>query len=76
MAYVIKAIPVDKNFRIFAVECKDIVETARKLQGLSPIASAALGRALAGIALLSADLKTGKILLQINGNGPFRRNIS
>jgi molecular chaperone Hsp33 len=71
MAYVVRAIPVDKNFRAFAVECKDIVETARKLQGLSPIASAALGRALAGIALLSADLKTRKMLLQINGNGPL-----
>ena len=71
MAYVVRALPVNKNFRAFAVECKDIVETVRKLQNLSPIASAALGRALAGVALLSADLKTGKILLQINGGGPL-----
>lgn len=71
MAYVIRAIPNNKNFRAFAGECKDIVETVRKLQGLSPIASAALGRALVGVALLSADLKTGKILLQINGGGPL-----
>lgn len=71
MAYLVRALPVDKNFRAFAVECKDVVETVRKLQGLSPIASAALGRALAGVALLSADLKTGKILLQINGKGPL-----
>ena len=71
MAYVVRAIPLNKNFRAFAVECKDIVETVRKLQALSPIASAALGRALAGVALLSADLKTGKILLQINGGGPL-----
>ncbi|MDF2953785.1 MAG: Redox-regulated molecular chaperone [Thermodesulfobacterium sp.] len=71
MAYVVRAIPLNKNFRAFAVECRDIVETVRKLQALSPIASAALGRALAGVALLSADLKTGKILLQINGGGPL-----
>jgi len=71
MAYVVRALPVDKNFRAFAVECRDVVETVRKLQGLSPVASAALGRALAGVALLSADLKTGKILLQINGGGPL-----
>ncbi|PMP66942.1 MAG: Hsp33 family molecular chaperone HslO [Thermodesulfobacterium geofontis] len=71
MAYVIRAIPVNKNFRTFAVECRDVVEEVRKLQGLSPVASAALGRALAGVALLSADLKTGKILLQISGGGPL-----
>jgi Hsp33 protein. len=35
------------------------------LQNLSPVATAALGRALAGVALLSADLKFGKVLLQI-----------
>lgn len=71
MAYVIRALPVNKNFRAFAVECRDVVEEVRKIQGLSPIASAALGRALAGVALLSADLKIGKILLQISGGGPL-----
>jgi molecular chaperone Hsp33 len=71
MAYVIKALPVNYNFRIFAVECRDVIEEVRKIQGLSPVASAALGRALAGVALLSADLKTGKILIQINGGGPL-----
>jgi len=71
MAYVIRALPVNKNFRAFAVECRDVVETVRRVQGLSPVASAALGRALAGVALLSADLKIGKILLQINGGGPL-----
>ncbi len=71
MAYVIRALPVNKNFRAFAVECRDVVEEVRKIQGLSPVASAALGRALAGVALLSADLKIGKILLQISGGGPL-----
>lgn len=71
MSYLIKAIPRFKRFRAFAVECREIVETVRKLQGLSPVASAALGRALAGVALLSGDLKIGKILFQINGGGPI-----
>ncbi len=71
MAYVIRALSVNKNFRAFAVECRDVVETVRRVQSLSPVASAALGRALAGVALLSADLKIGKILLQINGGGPL-----
>lgn len=71
MGYLIRALPVDKNFRVFAVECRDIVEEIRKLQNLSPVASAAIGRAIAGVALLSGDLKTGKVLLQINGKGPL-----
>lgn len=71
MGYLIKAVSSSKNFRAFAVECKEVVETVRKLQGLSPVASAALGRALAGVALLSGDLKIGKVLLQINGGGPL-----
>ncbi|AIH04791.1 MULTISPECIES: Hsp33 family molecular chaperone HslO [Thermodesulfobacterium] len=71
MAYLVRGLPVDKNFRVYAVCCKEIVEEARRLQGLSPVASAALGRALAGVALLSADLKIGKVLLQIKGDGPL-----
>jgi len=50
----------------------DAVEEARRRQVLSPIATAALGRAMAGAALLSADLKFGKILIQIQGNGPLQ----
>ncbi len=71
MAYVIRALARDGRFRAFAVECRDVVETVRKLQGLSPVASAALGRTLAGVAMLSADLKVGKVLIQINGRGPL-----
>jgi len=71
MGYVIRGLPKSKNFRAFAVECRDVVETIRNLQKLSPVATAALGRAIAGVALLSADLKCGKVLLQINGGGPI-----
>ena len=71
MGKLIRALPKAFNFRAFAVECRDVVERARVLQNLSPVASAALGRALAGVALLSADLKFGKVLLQIKGDGPI-----
>ena len=71
MGRLIRALPKDLNFRAFAVECRNVVETARVLQDLSPVATAALGRALAGVALLSADLKIGKVLLQIKGDGPI-----
>lgn len=69
--YLIKVLPKNFNFRAFGVFLPQAVETARRRQGLSHVATAALGRALAGVALLSADLKFGKILIQINGGGPL-----
>lgn len=69
--YLIRGLPKNFNFRIFGVYLPQTVEEARRRQSLSPVATAALGRALAGAALLSADLKFGKILIQINGGGPL-----
>ncbi|HFC98273.1 MAG TPA: Hsp33 family molecular chaperone HslO [Thermosulfurimonas dismutans] len=71
MGYVVRGLAREGSFRVFAVECRDVVEEVRRLQGLSPTATAALGRALAGAALLAADLKTGRVMLQINGGGPL-----
>ncbi|WP_068516656.1 Hsp33 family molecular chaperone HslO [Caldimicrobium thiodismutans] len=71
MDYLIRILPKKFNFRAFGVFLPQTVEEARRRQSLSPVAVAALGRALAGVALLSADLKIGKILLQINGGGPL-----
>ncbi len=71
MAYVVKGLAREGSFRVFAVECREVVEEVRQLQRLSPTATAALGRALAGVALLAADLKTGRVMLQINGGGPL-----
>lgn len=70
--YLIRVLPKNLNFRAFGVYLPESVETARKLQNLSPIATAALGRALAGASLLSADLKFGRVFIQIIGNGPLR----
>ncbi|RUM87879.1 MAG: Hsp33 family molecular chaperone HslO [Thermodesulfatator sp.] len=71
MAYVIRGLAREGSFRVFAVECREVVEEARRLQGLSPTAAAALGRALAAAALLAADFKAGRVMLQINGGGPL-----
>jgi len=70
--YLIRVLPRKFNFRAFGVFMPESVEEARRRQALSPIATAALGRAMAGAALLSADLKFGKILIQIQGNGPLQ----
>lgn len=69
--YLIRVIPKNFNFRAFGVILTKTAEEARQLQGLSPIATAALGRAMAGACLLSADLKFGRIFLQIKGDGPL-----
>lgn len=71
MAYLVRGLAREGSFRVLAVECRKVVEEVRRLQGLSPTATAALGRALAGVALLAADLKSGRVLLQINGGGPL-----
>jgi len=71
MACVVRGLAREGSFRVLAVECREVVEEMRRLQGLSPTATAALGRAIAGVALLVADLKTGRVMLQINGGGPL-----
>ncbi|OAQ21689.1 Hsp33 family molecular chaperone HslO [Thermosulfurimonas dismutans] len=71
MAYVVRGLAREGSFRVLAVECREVVEEVRRLQGLSPTATAALGRAIAGVALLAADLKAGRVMLQINGGGPL-----
>lgn len=47
------------------------------LQGTSPVATIALGRALAGAALLGSTLKQGqRLALKFEGNGPLKRLIA
>ncbi len=76
MGYVVRGLAREGHFRVFAVECKEVVEEVRNLQGLSPVATAAVGRALAGVAMLAVDLKEGKVLLQIQGDGPLKEIIA
>lgn len=47
------------------------------LQGTSPVASIALGRTLAGAALLGSQLKQGqRLALKFEGNGPLKKIIA
>ncbi len=71
MSYAVRGITKNGAFRIFATDTKDLVEEARKRHRTTPTATAALGRALTAAALLSLDLKTGRVMLQINGGGPL-----
>ncbi len=71
MSYAVRGITKDSAFRVFAADTKDIVEEARRRHGTTPTATAALGRALTAAALLGLDLKTGRVMIQINGGGPL-----
>jgi len=64
----------DGWLRYGVVDLGDVVEEARELIDLSPIAAAALGRALsASVLLLRLSLKVpSRLVLEIRGDGPLR----
>jgi molecular chaperone Hsp33 len=70
--YMVRAMDVAGNIRIFVATTTDLVNEARRRHDTWPTVTAALGRALTGTALLSATLKDRgeSITLRIAGNGP------
>lgn len=74
MGRIIRGLAAGGDLRIIAAETTDVVEEARLRHGLSPTATAALGRALTGALLLAQLLlKTPKerIALRFEGDGPL-----
>ncbi len=74
MGRVIRGLAGNGSFRVLAADTTDVVEEARRRHNLSPTATAALGRALTGAALLAFLLsKTPKerVTLKIEGEGPL-----
>jgi len=71
--HVVRATAAEGMVRAFAAVTTDTVREARELHGLSPVASAALGRTLTGAVLMSKMLKGEKdtLTLQIRGDGPL-----
>lgn len=72
--YMIRAVAADAQIRAFAVSARDLTEKARQAHNTSPIATAALGRAMSG-ALMMADMLKGPrdlLTLQIDGDGPLQ----
>lgn len=61
------------KINITCVSTTDLVEEARKIHDLSPVATASLGRCLTMATLMSSNLKGDEdtITLQIKGNGPI-----
>ena len=58
---------------IIAIEATELVEEARKVHDLSPLATATLGRCLTMAALMASNMKgeNDKLTIQIKGNGPI-----
>lgn len=72
--YLVRAISEDGDLRGLACVTTNLVDGAKNRFGTYPTATAALGRALTGGALMGALLKTGeRVALKFEGNGPLRK---
>ena len=69
---VIKAMDDKNRFRFNFINSTDLVEEMRKIHDTSTTASAALGRMLTMVAMMSSDIKNDKetVAIKIKGNGP------
>lgn len=72
--YIVRATAANAQLRAFAITSRELVETARKHHGTSPVITAALGRLLSAGAMMGSMLKGEKdvLTLQINGSGPVQ----
>lgn len=70
----VRIISKDGNVRALACVTTNLVNEACRRNSTYPTASAALGRALTGAALLGALLKSGhRVALKFEGNGPLKK---
>ena len=72
--YIVRATAADASIRAFAINAKEMVETAREDHGTSPIMTAALGRLLAAGAMMGSMMKGDKdvLTLRIQCSGPAK----
>lgn len=72
---IIRVLARDAQLKASVITARDMVERARQIHRTLPTATAALGRALMGCALMGNQLKEedGSVTLQIKGGGPLGR---
>lgn len=72
MDEIVRAVTKDGFVKISAVTARGVVERAREVHGLSPTASAALGRTLCGASMLGELMKEddASLTIRVNGGGP------
>ena len=73
MDRLVRAITTDGLVQAVAVTSRDLTERARQIHTTLPVATAALGRALAAASMMGNALKDGgaSLTLQIKGGGPL-----
>ncbi|MBR0350672.1 MAG: Hsp33 family molecular chaperone HslO, partial [Clostridia bacterium] len=72
MSEIKKYLAFDGRVNIICAETTDLVEEARKIHDLSPVATATLGRVLTMGAIMSTRIKgEDSVTIQIKGNGPI-----
>lgn len=72
--YIVRATAADASIRAFAVNAKEMTETARESHNTSPVMTAALGRLLAAGAMMGSMMKGEQdvLTLQIQCSGPAK----
>lgn len=75
MSKVITAIDKSKSFRVYLTISTDMAEQARQVHHTTPLATAALGRALTGAGLMGLMLKEerDRLTVQFKGDGPAKQ---
>ncbi|NCB74313.1 MAG: Hsp33 family molecular chaperone HslO [Clostridia bacterium] len=73
MDEIIRAVTSDGFIKISAISGRGLVERARQIHNLSPVATAALGRTLCAASMLGDLLKEedASVTLRVNGGGPI-----
>jgi molecular chaperone Hsp33 len=73
MDQIIRMLAKDAPVKASAISAREIVERARNIHTLLPVATAALGRALMAASMMGDALKeeNGAVTLQIKGGGPL-----
>jgi molecular chaperone Hsp33 len=75
--YLVRTITKDGSIRALACVTTHLVDEACRRHGTYPTASAAMGRALTGGALMGALLKSGqRVALKFEGNGPLKKIVA
>lgn len=71
--YIVRATAADKQIRAFAATTKELVEFARRAHGMSPVATAALGRLMTAGSMMGSMMKGEDdiLTLQMKGDGPI-----
>ena len=75
--YLIRVMTTNKEIRALAVNSTQVVSNAQQAHATTPVATAALGRALSAALLMGSMVKTGhETGLKITGDGPLQKVIA